>query len=464
MTELYYTLAAILAVYFFIYVVVTFLMVIVAGLVTRRRRHELLPSTVREIMRAELAPTISVCVPAYNEAAVVVDTIRSLLSLDYPRVEVVVANDGSTDTTLDLLRTEFGLEPSERSPHGELPHQPVRGVYEPRAPISLVVVDKENGGRADALNAAITYANGPLVLVMDADEVVSNDTLALAVRPFLSDPFRTVAVGATLGLANGCRIVRGRIIETGRPRQILPLFQAVEYDRSFRVARIASSTVHAMAIVSGGFGLLRRDVVIEAGGYDVKSIGEDFDLTLRMHRFLRDRDVPYRIGQVPDALCWTLVPETSRVLHRQRKRWHRGLRQVLSKERGMLFRPRYGIVGFAAVPWAFLYELFNPVIVVGATLTIILGIVVGIIGWQLLLLISFIAWACTVVPTLGAFLMTDSPGGTKTGWRNLGAVLGAMSIEMGYQWLTMVYRLETMLVPRRRIAWGDMERSVPPDP
>ena len=197
------------------------------------------------------------------------------------------------------------------------------------------------------------------MLVVDADEVVSHDTLARAVRPLLADPFRTVAVGATLGLANGCRIVRGRIIETDRPRQILPLFQAVEYDRAFRVARIASSTARAMPIVSGGFGLLRRDVVIEAGGYDVDSIGEDFDLTLRLHRLLKDRDFPYRIAQVPDALCWTLAPDSRRLLRRQRRRWHKGLRQVLSKERGMLFRPRYGMVGLWAVPWAYLYELIS---------------------------------------------------------------------------------------------------------
>jgi len=416
----------------------------------------LLPSTARDIMRTELTQMVSVCVPAYNESAVVVDTVRSLLSLDYPRVEVVVANDGSTDATLEVLRTEFGLEPSGRSPLGELPHQPVRGVYEPRAPIPLAVIDKENGGRSDALNAAIVYSRGPLVMVMDADEIVANDTLALAMRPFLADPFRTVAVGATLGLANGCRIVRGRLIETGRPRQILPLFQAVEYDRSFRVARLASSTLHAMPIVSGGFGLLRRDVVIAAGGYDPGTIGEDFDLTLRLHRLLKDSDSPYRIAQVPDALCWTLAPESRRVLRRQRRRWHRGLAQVLWKERGMLFRPRYGLVGCAAIPWACLYELFNPPMVLLATLTIVVGIVLGIIGWQALL----VAWAWTVIPTLAAFLMTESPGGTKTGWRNLGAVLAAMSTEIAYQWLTMVFRLESML-PRRKTTWGDMERSVP---
>jgi cellulose synthase/poly-beta-1,6-N-acetylglucosamine synthase-like glycosyltransferase len=453
-----------LGVYFAIYVVVTFLMTIVAALVTRRRRHELLPSTARHIMRAELAPAISICVAAYNESAGVVDTVRSLLSLDYPRVEVIVANDGSTDTTLEVLRAEFGLELSDRAPLGELPHEPVRGVYAPSSPIPLVVIDKDNGGRADANNAALLYARGPLVLVMDADEVVANDTLALAVRPFLADPFRTVAVGATLGPANGCRIVRGRLIETDRPRQVLPLFQAVEYERAFRVARLAWSSAHAMPIVSGGFGLLRRDIVLAVGGYDVDSIGEDFDLTLRLHRYLKEHDVPYRFAHVPDALCWTLVPESRRVLRRQRRRWHRGLWQVLWKERGMFFRPRYGVIGLAALPWAFVYELVNPLIVVAATVAIVLGVILGIVGWQFLLTLCFVAWACTLVPTLAAFLMTESPGGTRTGWRNLGVVLAASATEIGYQWLTMAFRLDGLFSSRRRVAWGDMERSLPSGP
>src|SRR5262245_33398831 len=183
MRIVYLTVVGILAVYFMVYIVGTVGLTLLAAVVTRRRRQARLLSTLVALRRMRLSPAISVCVPAYNESAVIVDTVRSLLALDYPRIEIVIANDGSTDTTLDLLRQEFGLVPSGRAPLAELPHARVRGVYEPRVPIPLVVVDKENGGRSDALNAAIAYARGPLVAVVDADEVVASDTLVRVVEP-----------------------------------------------------------------------------------------------------------------------------------------------------------------------------------------------------------------------------------------------------------------------------------------
>jgi cellulose synthase/poly-beta-1,6-N-acetylglucosamine synthase-like glycosyltransferase len=454
-------LAWALGVYFAFYLVGTLTLMLLAAMVTRRRRHELLPSTSRELMRLELAPRISVCVAAHDEAAVVVDTVRSLLALDYPALEIVLADDGSNDSTLAVLRTEFRLRPSERRPLGDLPHRPVLGVYEPEAPIPLLVLEKEWGGRSDTLNAAIVYARGPLVAVVDADEVVANDALARAVRPFLADPVRTIAAGAGLGIANGCRILRGRIVERDRPHRLLPLFQAIEYDRSFGIARLAAGSLRAMPLISGGFGVFRRDVLLAAGGYEPDTLGEDFDLTLRLHRLARERGLPYRIVHVAGVLCWTIVPETRRVLRRQRRRWHRGLQQVLSKHRRMTFRRRYGFLGLVGLPWALAYELFNPLVVVLAALTTALAVALGVIGWELLAVAGLAAWACAVAPTLAALLLTDSPAGTSTGWRNLAAVVGAALVDFAYQCLTLVYRLETLVRRRREVAWGEMERSLP---
>jgi cellulose synthase/poly-beta-1,6-N-acetylglucosamine synthase-like glycosyltransferase len=450
-----------LGVYFAVYILGTLVMTALAIVVTRRRRHEILPSTLRRIMRAEAAPTVSVCVPAYNESAVVVDTVRSLLALDYPRVEVVVANDGSTDTTLAVLQEEFDLRPSERPRLGDLPHAPIRGLYEPRAPIPLLVVDKENGGRADALNAAIVHASGPLVTVVDADEVLAHDTLGRAVRPFLADPDRTVAVGANLGIANGCRIVRGRIVERGRPRRILPLYQAIEYDRSFRIARGGAGAMRAIPIISGGFGVFRRDVLIAAGGYAGDTLGEDFDVTLRLHRFMHEAGLPYRIVHVPNVVCWTIVPETSRVLRRQRRRWHRALQQVLWKQRGMALRPRYRLLGLFSIPWAWMYELITPVVIVLAMLTTAIGFALGWISVHTLVFGALVTWGWIVAPTLAALLLTDAPGGSSKGWRDLGAVVAAAFTDWAYQLLTLGYRVESMVWLRRRVAWGEMERSTP---
>ena len=450
------------AVYFGVYLVGTTVMVLVAAAATRRQRHRTLHSTFGLTMRAELVPRITVCIPAYNESAVVVDTVRSVLALDYPHLEVVLANDGSTDATFEVLRSEFDLQPSARTPLGELPHSPVHAVYEPRAPVPLVVLDKENGGRSDALNAAITYAHGPVITVMDADEVVASDTLARAVKPFLVDPMTTVAAGANLGIANGCRIVRGRMIERDRPRRLLTLFQAIEYDRSFRIARVGAGAVRSIPIISGGFGLFRRDILVAAGGYDSDTLGEDFDVTLKLHRFMHDQQLPYTIAHVGTVLCWTIVPESTRVLGRQRRRWHRGLRQVLMKHRSVLFRPRYGFLGMAAIPWAWAYELIAPLILVLAALTTAVGFALGFLSWQAILLGMFVTWALATAPTLAALLMTEWPGGSSTGWRNLSIIVGTAFIDVAYQCLTLVYRLES-LVARRKLAWGEMERSLPAD-
>jgi cellulose synthase/poly-beta-1,6-N-acetylglucosamine synthase-like glycosyltransferase len=456
----YVTIVAVLAVYFTVYLVGTVVLTLLAAGATRRRRHALLPSTLVALKRLRLSPAISVCVPAYNESAVVVDTVRSLLALDYPRIEVVIANDGSTDSTLDVLHEEFGLVRSQRAALADLRHAPVRGVYEPHAPIPLVVVDKENGGRSDALNAAIAYARGPLVVVVDADEVVAGDTLLRVVKSFLTDPERTVAVGAALGVANGCRIERGRIVERDRPRQPLPLFQAVEYERAFQTARLGAGALGAMPLISGGFGVFRRDVLVAIGGYHDDTLGEDFDLTLRLHQLMRDEGRPYTIGHVPNVVCWTIVPDTARVLARQRRRWHRGLQQVLLKHRDMTFRPRYHVVGILGLPWAWLYELISPIVIPVAIVTTVVGYLVGYISGQVFLLSLLVAWLIAVSATLAALLMTETPGGSARGWRSLAAVVAAVFLEIPYQCLTLVYRIQTLLRPRQKVVWGEMGRSV----
>ena len=459
MRTVYLTIVLLLGVYFLVYLIGTLVLTLLAAAVIRRRRHELLPSTLVELKRLQLSPAISVCVPAYNESAVVVDTVRSLLALDYARVEVVIANDGSTDSTMDRLRAEFGLAPSERSPLAELPYERVRGVYEPGAPIPLVVVDKENGGRSDALNAAIAYARGPLVAALDADGVVTTDTLVRVVKPFLADPERTVAVGATLGVANGCQIKRGRVVERHRPRQALPLFQAIEYERAFQIARPGAGALGAMPLISGGFGVFRRDVLVAIGGYHDDTLGEDFDLTLRLHRLMREQQRPYKIIHVPNVVCWTIVPDTARVLARQRRRWHRGLQQVLAKHRAMMFRSRYHLVGILGLPWAWAYELVSPVVIPVAFLTTLWGYLAGYMTGQVFALGLLLAWLIAVASTLAALLMTETPGGSARGWGSLSAVVGAVFFELPYQCITLAYRIQTLARPRQKVVWGEMERS-----
>jgi cellulose synthase/poly-beta-1,6-N-acetylglucosamine synthase-like glycosyltransferase len=259
-------------------------------------------------------PLVSIIVPAYNEELTIVESIRALLALDYEWRELVVINDGSTDGMLATLERTFGLVPAPLAFVQPLSTAMVRGVYRSISEPDLVVVDKENGGcKSDAVNAGINVASGTLVFVIDGDTLLEADALTRAVLPFLEDPL-TVAVGGTVAIANGCQIEHGRIADVALPRSWLARFQIVEYMRSFLLFRLACASQNAVVLISGAFGLFRRDAVIAVGGFDRTAIGEDMDLTVRLQRYFRERREPFRIAFDPNPLCWTQAPEDWRSL------------------------------------------------------------------------------------------------------------------------------------------------------
>jgi cellulose synthase/poly-beta-1,6-N-acetylglucosamine synthase-like glycosyltransferase len=263
-----------------------------------------------EAFRSPLTPGISVLVPAYNEAAVIVPSVRALLALRYPRHEVIVANDGSTDATIEVLTDAFDLVPVPLAVRDTVASAPFRTTYLSRHHPNLIVLDKENGGRSDALNAALRLARYPYVCVIDADSLLEEDALLKAAKPILDAPELLVATGGTIRIANGCRVDHGRVVDARLPRSRLAKMQVLEYLRAFLQARAAWSRLNALGLISGAFGLFHRPLVEQVGGYWTDTVGEDFELTLRLHRYLRDRDEPYRIAFVSDPVCWTEVPES----------------------------------------------------------------------------------------------------------------------------------------------------------
>ena len=296
-----------------------------------------------------LEPPVSLLVPAYNEEATIASSIRSMLQLEYPHFEIIVVNDGSKDRTLAVLQEEFELVPFPEAYRVAIPTRPIRAIYRSLRHASLRVIDKENGGKSDALNAGINAARSPLFCAVDADSILQRDSLHRVARPFLEDP-TTIASGGTIRLANGCRVSEGFLEEVGMPGSWLARIQIVEYLRAFLFGRLGWSPLNAMLIVSGAFGLFRRNVVIEAGGYRTDTVGEDMELVVRLHRLHRLARKPYRIVFVPDPICWTEAPESLTVLRSQRSRWQRGLLESLTLNRRLLFHPRGGAPGWLAFP------------------------------------------------------------------------------------------------------------------
>lgn len=304
----------------------------------------------RVLLRNELSNDyyvpVSILVPAHNEGVTIQATIRSLLALDYKLYEIIVVDDGSSDNTVQILRDAFRLQPIDRPIQRRVACRPAQAVYESRAwKVPITLITKENGGKADALNMGINVAAYPYFVCIDADSVLQCDSLEKIVRPLLENA-QVVAVGGAVRPCNGAEIETGRIIRYSMPKKLLACMQVLEYDRSFLASRILFDKFNGNIIISGAFGLFQKELVIQTGGYDPSTMGEDMELVVKLHVFCREHGLPYLIRYAADAICWTQVPEHLRDLCRQRRRWHIGLFQTMMKHRRILANLKYGAVSF----------------------------------------------------------------------------------------------------------------------
>jgi cellulose synthase/poly-beta-1,6-N-acetylglucosamine synthase-like glycosyltransferase len=410
---------------------------------------------------AGLEPGISIVVPAYNEAATIAASVRSLLQLDYPDFEVIVCNDGSKDDTLEVLRREFGLQPFPDAYRVSLPVQPVRALYRTPDHPRLRVVDKANGGRSDAVNAAINAAQRGLICIVDADSVLQRDSLRRIVRPFMQDA-RVVACGGTVRISNGCRISQGFIEEIDVPRNWLARIQVVEYLRGFLYGRLGWTLLNALPLISGAFGLFRRQAVVEAGGLSVGTIGEDMELVLRLHRLCRARRArggpDYRIVFVPDAVCWTEAPEELPVLRSQRTRWQRGLMESLWANRQLFGR---GFIGTLALPFMLIFEGLGPIVELVGYIVMTLLAATGLIAWPAFGAFLLMALGMGMMLSASALLLEEIAFRTYPRPRHLRQLLAAIVVEnLGYRQINCWWRMVGLWqwAARRKQTWGTMTR------
>jgi cellulose synthase/poly-beta-1,6-N-acetylglucosamine synthase-like glycosyltransferase len=414
------------------------------------------------IASSELSVPVSLVIPAYNEEAVILESVRSLLRSHYAAFEVVVVNDGSTDRTLSILADEYDLVPDMRVPRAGLDCKPVIGSYRSLRDDRLVVIDKRNGGsRADAMNAGLQYARFPLFLAVDADTLLDVDALPRLVREFQVRP-ETVALGGIVRIANGSTVEAGHVTEARTPRQLLVNLQIIEYLRAFLVGRTGWSRLGAILIVSGAFGIFRREDVIEAGGYDPDSFAEDAELVLRLHRFCRERGDEYRIGFIADPVCWTEAPSSLGSLRSQRDRWQRGLLQVLWRYRDMIGRRRYGSVGTFALPYFMAFEAAGPVIEVTGYAVIVTSLAFGWLPLSMAAAFFAVAVVLGIAFSFGALLVEERAFQRYRRWRCFGRLVLAAAIEnLGYrQWYALIrVRATWSQLRRRELHWGEMARA-----
>ncbi len=414
------------------------------------------------IKRSPMVPPITILVPAHNEETSICTAVRNLLDLDYPELEVIVINDGSSDCTLQMMQQKFRLRLVRAVYIPQVTSAPVRGLYRSNIDPRLLMVDKESvGSKADAVNAGLNAATSPYVCVVDADSVLERDALLRIMVPVLADPKRVVSVGGIVRVLNGSEVEGGRMRRVRLPRKSIEVIQVVEYLRAFLIGREAWARGNMLMIISGAFGLFRTDLVRAVGGYRSGSIGEDFDLVARLHRHLRERDADYRIEFVPDPVCWTEVPSDMRSLARQRARWQKGLLDVLWPNRDMLFRPRYGTIGSLALPYLWLFELLAPVIELGGFVTIILAACFGALSGSFFLQFVIFGYAFATVISIGSVLQEELTYKRYNDWQDVARLVSYCFLEhFPYRQLHMIWRLQGLWqYLRGDLTWRPLKRQ-----
>lgn len=413
-----------------------------------------------EIFRMPIVKPVSVIVPTYNEELGVIESVRSLLSLRYPVFEIIVVNDGSTDRTLARLVEAFDLCPSKSVFRKSLQTKPIRGIYRSAVQPKLIVVDKVNGKKADAMNAGLNVSRYPLFCAVDGDSVLENDALLKVVRPFLEDPIRTIGAGGIIRLSNGCDVREGQVVRIGIPKNWIVRFQILEYLRAFLGGRLGLSMLGSTLIISGAFGIFRKDIAMACGGYRAASITEDMDLCVRMQKHMHEHKKPYRIHFIPDPICWTEAPESLRVLARQRSRWHRGLVETLVRYRRMFLNPRYGVAGMFAMPFYAVFEMAGPFIEVLGYGLFASHIIFGQVDYPFAVIFFFVAVLYGTFISLLAILLEELSAHRYPRPHDILTLTAAGVVENFFyrQYLAVVRVLGFLEYLRGKNEWGSMEK------
>ena len=416
------------------------------------------------ILNSNLAPKLSLIAPAYNEGLTIEENVQSLLSLNYNNYEVIVINDGSKDETLQLLIKAYDLKPVEASVEGELVTKPVKGVYKSsnKAFRKLTVIDKINGGKADALNVGINYSENPYVVCIDVDCILEKDALLKLAKPYLElSEKRVIATGGVLRIANSCISEGGRLVEINAPQNMLPRIQVLEYLRAFLLGRMAWSKLDGLLLISGAFGMFDKEIAIKAGGYNPETVGEDMELVVRMRRYMIENDFDYSVFYIPDPICWTEAPEDFKIFKKQRSRWTRGTMETLWIHRKMFLNPKYKVLGVLSIPYWTFFEYLAPLLeFTGVAVTVFL-ITQNLIDWNLFLLFLIMVYVFALsVSTLA--LLTDEYTYTQySKSRDFLKLLLAAAIEPFYFHPVTVYAAlkGNWEKIRGKNSWGEMTRK-----
>jgi len=402
---------------------------------------------------------ITVILPAFNEEVSIIESVESILSLNYPEFEVIVVNDGSKDMTFEVLKDRFDMVEIELDNEYRKYRSDILSVWISKSS-KIMVANKVNGGKASALNLGVHLSRYPLVCNIDSDSILDRDSLLIIAKPFAKDS-RVIATGGIIRVANDCEIEHARVKEVVFPRSILAGFQVVEYLRSFLMGRLGWDQINGLFIISGAFGLFSKQALKEAGGYQDDTVGEDMELVVRMHRYFKERGLDRIITFVPDPVCWTEVPEKISVLARQRNRWHRGMMDTLFRHKKMFFNPKYGVLGLFVYPYFFFFELLGPIIELSGYILVIYYIVSGTLNTPFFIAYFIMAFLLGSFISLFSILLEEISFHKYRRFSDLIKLFLFSFFEtFFFRPLTVIWRIQGMgsfFMKNRK--WGEMERK-----
>lgn len=426
MTTFVHAWESIILVYFLAYNAINFFLLTFAWLRVRYFLQLRSFLNTDEVASSPSLPAVTLLVPAHNEEKTIVDNIRSLMNLRYPKLEIVIVNDGSTDRTFEELKEAFGFLRQEIGYSPRIPTATVRAFYvappimSDTGPRHIALINKEQGGKADALNCALNAATSPYVCSMDADSIINRDTLLEIMHPMLRSPAEFFGCGGQVGIANGLTIKDGVVTAVALPKNHLAMFQVVEYMRSFTAGRTSLAALDSLVILSGVFAVFKRDLVISVGGFLTKkltsriaqeygggreTVCEDMEIVVRLYRYVKEKKINLKLLFLPHPITWSQAPGTIRDFGRQRNRWYRGLAQVLLIHKRMLFNPGYGAIGVFGLPYQLVFEFLGPLLELAGYISLPIFFYFGLLKWPTFLLFIILSLACGALFSIYAVLI-----------------------------------------------------------
>lgn len=447
---------------YMVFIILFYSIILFISMLQLRKEYKLnREDTFDDISNEWYTKPVSIIVPAYNEEAGIIPSVRSLLSVNYPQFEIIVVNDGSKDLTMQKMIEQYDMVKIEKVVRKQIATKPIKGIYQSKFLPKLYLIDKENGGKADALNVGLNFSHFPYICSLDGDSVLERDAFLKVMKPIMDSNEEVIASSGSIRIANGCTVKNGQVLDIGLSHNPFVILQIIEYLRAFLMGRIGLSRHNLLLIISGAFGVFSKSWVMKAGGYRTNTVGEDMELVIRLHRLIKESKDKKKIVYVPDPVCWTEVPEEMKFLRRQRRRWQRGLFESLWTHRKLMLNPKYGNIGLISFPYFWVIEFLGPIVELLGYIYTIVALFLGGIYLEFAILIFLLSCIYGSIFSMAAVLLEEwSLRKYPKVSHIIYLFLYSLTETFWYRPLTVFWRCEGIwqLINGDK-SWGDMKRK-----